>query len=76
MDHHLVVDEEKEGKRGEGGGREERRKRRGWRRRREDSAPGVDAGLGDVPHGRGLHDVPDHELPDGLVLGAALGRGG
>merc|ERR550525_2172268 len=30
---------------------------------------GVDAGLGDVPHGGGLDDVADHELLDGLVLG-------
>ena len=34
---------------------------------------GVHAGVGDVPHGGGLHDVPDHELLDGLVLGARLG---
>ena len=34
---------------------------------------GVHAGVGDIPHGGGLHDVPDHELLDGLVLGAGLG---
>ena len=34
---------------------------------------GVHAGVGDVPHGGGLHDVPDHELLDGLVLGAGFG---
>ena len=33
----------------------------------------VHASVGDVPHGGGLHDVPDHELLDGLVLGAGLG---
>ena len=33
----------------------------------------VDAGVGDVPHGGSLHDVPDDELLDGLVLGAGLG---
>ena len=37
---------------------------------------GVHAGIGDVPHGGGLHDVPDHELLDGLVLGAGLGAVG
>ena len=37
---------------------------------------GVHAGVGDVPHGGGLHDVPDHELLDGLVLGARLGAVG
>merc|ERR1719444_89770 len=37
---------------------------------------GVHAGVGDVPHGGGLHDVPDHELLDGLVLGAGLGAVG
>ena len=37
---------------------------------------GVHAGIGDVPHGGGLHDVPDHELLDGLVLGARLGAVG
>ena len=36
----------------------------------------VHAGVGDVPHGGGLHDVPDHELLDGLVLGAGLGAVG
>merc|ERR1719507_689305 len=36
----------------------------------------VHAGIGDVPHGGGLHDVPDHELLDGLVLGARLGAVG
>ena len=34
---------------------------------------GVDTGVGDIPHGGGLHDVPDDELLDGLVLGAGLG---
>ena len=33
----------------------------------------VNAGVGDVPHGGGLHNVPDDELLDGLVLGAGLG---
>ena len=33
----------------------------------------VHAGVRDVPHGGGLHDVPNHELLDGLVLGAGLG---
>merc|ERR1719444_70929 len=37
---------------------------------------GVHAGVGDVPHGGGLHDVPDHKLLDGLVLGAGLGAVG
>merc|ERR1719507_948746 len=37
---------------------------------------GVHAGIRDVPHGGGLHDVPDHELLDGLVLGAGLGAVG
>ena len=37
---------------------------------------GVHAGVGDVPHGSGLHDVPDDELLDGLVLGAGLGAVG
>ena len=36
----------------------------------------VNAGVGDVPHGGGLHDVPDDELLDGLVLGAGLGAVG
>ena len=36
----------------------------------------VDAGVGDVPHGGGLNDVPDDELLDGLVLGAGLGAVG
>jgi hypothetical protein len=31
---------------------------------------GVDGSLGDVSDGCGLNDVPDDELPDGLVLGA------
>merc|ERR1711902_347040 len=30
---------------------------------------GVHAGIRDVPHGGGLHNVSDHELLDGLVLG-------
>ena len=33
----------------------------------------VHAGVGDVPDSGGLHDVPDHELLDGLVLGNTLG---
>ena len=37
---------------------------------------GVHASVGDVPHGGGLHDVPDDELLDGLVLGARLGAVG
>ena len=36
----------------------------------------VDAGVGDVPDSGGLHNVPDHELLDGLVLGHALGAVG
>ena len=36
----------------------------------------VNAGVGDVPHGGGLHDVPDDKLLDGLVLGAGLGAVG
>ena len=36
----------------------------------------VHAGVGDVPDSGGLHDVPDHELLDGLVLGDALGTVG
>ena len=36
----------------------------------------VHAGVGDVPDSGGLHDVPDHELLDGLVLGDALGAVG
>ena len=36
----------------------------------------VHAGVGDVPDGGGLHDVPDDELLDGLVLGASLGAVG
>lgn len=35
-----------------------------------------DTGLRDVPHGRCLHDVPDHKLLDGLVLGDAAGAVG
>lgn len=35
-----------------------------------------DAGLGDVPHCRSLHDVPDDKLLDGLVLGHAAGTVG
>lgn len=34
------------------------------------------AGLGDVPDGGCLHDVPDDELLDGLVLGHAAGTVG
>ena len=37
---------------------------------------GVHAGVGDVSHGGRLHDVPDDELLDGLVLGAGLGAVG
>ena len=37
---------------------------------------GVHTRVGDVPHGGSLHDVPDHELLDGLVLGAGLGAVG
>ena len=37
---------------------------------------GVHAGVGDVSHGGRLHDVPDDELLDGLVLGARLGAVG
>ena len=33
-------------------------------------------GVGDVSHGGSLHDVPDDELLDGLVLGASLGAVG
>ena len=36
----------------------------------------VDTGVGDVPDGGGLHDVPDDELLNGLVLGASLGAVG
>ena len=36
----------------------------------------VHAGVGDISDGGGLHDVPDHELLDGLVLGDALGTVG
>ena len=31
-----------------------------------ESKPGVDARLGDVPDSGGLHNVPNDELPDGL----------
>ena len=34
--------------------------------------PGVDAGLGDVMDSGSLHNIPDHELTDGLVLGTTL----
>ena len=37
---------------------------------------GVDTGVGDISHGGGLHNVPDDELLDGLVLGAGLGAVG
>ena len=37
---------------------------------------GVDARLGDVPHSSSFDNVPDHELPDRLVLGDALGAVG
>merc|ERR1711881_578077 len=33
---------------------------------------GVDAGLGDVTDSGSLHNIPDHELTDGLVLGTTL----
>ena len=36
----------------------------------------VHAGVGDISDGGGLHDVPDNELLDGLVLGDALGTVG
>ena len=36
----------------------------------------VHTGIRDVSHGGSLHDVPDHELLDGLVLGASLGAVG
>jgi len=32
----------------------------------------VHTGLRDVPHGSSLHNVPDHELLDGLILGHAF----
>ena len=34
---------------------------------------GVHTGVRDVPYSGGLDDVPNHELLDGLVLGAGLG---
>lgn len=34
------------------------------------------AGLGDIPDSSGLHDVPDDEFLDGLVLGHAAGAVG
>merc|ERR1719192_578756 len=37
---------------------------------------GVDTGVGDIPHGGSLHNVPDDELLDSLVLGAGLGAVG
>ena len=37
---------------------------------------GVHTGVGDVPHSGGLHNVPDDELLDGLVLGTGLGAVG
>jgi len=37
---------------------------------------GVHAGVRDVSHGGRLHDVPDDELLDSLVLGAGLGAVG
>ena len=37
---------------------------------------GVDAGIGDISHGSSLHNVPDDELLDSLVLGAGLGAVG
>ena len=33
---------------------------------------GVNAGLRDIPHRSSLHNVPDHELLDGLILGNAF----
>jgi len=33
----------------------------------------VDASLRNVPDCSSFHNVPDHELPDGLVLGDTLG---
>jgi len=33
---------------------------------------GVHTCLGDVPHSSSLHNVPDHELLDGLILGHAF----
>merc|ERR1740129_1554666 len=36
----------------------------------------VDAGLRDIPNGSSLHDVPDHKLPDRLVLRDTLGAVG
>ena len=44
--------------------------------RKESGKPSTYARLGDVPDGGGLHDVPDDELLDGLVLGAGLGAVG
>lgn len=35
-----------------------------------------DAGLRDVSHGCCLHDIPDHKLLDGLVLGDTTGTVG
>lgn len=35
-----------------------------------------DTGLRDVSHSRCLHDVPDHKLLDGLVLGDTAGTVG
>ena len=40
------------------------------------SVASVHAVVGDIPDSRGLDDVPDHELADGLVLGASLGAVG
>merc|ERR1719511_464720 len=37
---------------------------------------GVDAGLRDVTDSGSLHNIPDHELTDGLVLGTALSTAG
>ena len=36
----------------------------------------VHTGIRDVSHGGSLHDIPDYELLDGLVLGASLGAVG
>ena len=40
------------------------------------SVASVHAVVGDIPDSRGLDDVPDHELADGLVLRASLGAVG
>ena len=40
------------------------------------SVASVHAVVGDISDSCGLDDVPDHELADGLVLGASLGAVG